>query len=55
MGAVRDGLARFFGKRGDAVVDANMAVVRAANNGVIEVTAAITGGGTTKHLQEVTR
>jgi len=55
MASVRDRLARFFGKRGDAVVDANMAVVRAAYNGVIEVAAAITGCGTTQHLQEVMR
>lgn len=55
MDAARDGLARFFGKRGGAVVDANLAVVRAAYNGVIEVTAAITGAATAEHLQEVTR
>src|SRR6266508_4739451 len=54
MVATRERLARFFGKRGGAVVDANMAVVRAAYDGVIDVTAAITAAGTTDRLQEVT-
>jgi pyruvate-ferredoxin/flavodoxin oxidoreductase len=40
--ALRVQLARFFGKRGRAVVDANLAVVEAALDGVIDVTAAIT-------------
>ena len=55
MAAVRDRLERFFGKRGAAVVDANLAVVRAAYDGLIEVTAAIGGAGTAAQAQEVTR
>jgi pyruvate-ferredoxin/flavodoxin oxidoreductase len=43
LGAVRDRLGRFFGKRGGAVVDANLAVVAEAYDSVIDVTAAITG------------
>ncbi|MBF6605333.1 MAG: 2-oxoacid:acceptor oxidoreductase family protein [Chloroflexi bacterium] len=39
--AVRARLGRFFGKRGDAVVAANLAVVAAAYDGLIEVTASI--------------
>ncbi len=41
--AVRGNLTRFFGKRGSAVVDANLAVVTAAYDNVIDVTAAVTG------------
>ena len=41
MGAVRRQLERFFGKRGAAVVEANLAVVREAYEEVIDVTAAI--------------
>lgn len=54
MAAVRARLERFFGKRGAAVVDANLAVVRAAYDGLIEVTAAIGGAGTVARVQEVT-
>ncbi|HKY50253.1 MAG TPA: 2-oxoacid:acceptor oxidoreductase family protein [Candidatus Limnocylindria bacterium] len=54
MKAVAERLARFFGKRGGAVVDANLAVVRAAYDGVIDVTAAITGAREREPL-EVTR
>lgn len=43
MEAVRARLGRFFGKRGGAVVDANLAVIAEAYDGVIDVTAAITG------------
>jgi pyruvate-ferredoxin/flavodoxin oxidoreductase len=43
MEAVRTQLQRFFGKRGRAVVDANLAVIRAAHDGVIDVTEAILG------------
>jgi pyruvate-ferredoxin/flavodoxin oxidoreductase len=43
MAAVRRQLARFFGKRGGKVVDANLEVVRAAYAGLIDVTAAVTG------------
>jgi Pyruvate/2-oxoacid:ferredoxin oxidoreductase gamma subunit len=39
MAAVRDRLGRFFGKRGGAVVDANLAVIEAAYDGLIDVTA----------------
>jgi pyruvate-ferredoxin/flavodoxin oxidoreductase len=44
--AVRDRLGRFFGKRGAAVLEANLAVVTEAYDGLIDVTAAI--GGTRK-------
>ncbi len=40
MAAVRDRLGRFFGKRGGAVVDANLAVIEAAYDGLIDVSAA---------------
>jgi pyruvate-ferredoxin/flavodoxin oxidoreductase len=40
--AVRERLGRFFGKRGSEVVDANLAVIQAAYDGVIDVTASIT-------------
>jgi pyruvate-ferredoxin/flavodoxin oxidoreductase len=39
--ATRGALTRFFGKRGAAVVDANLAVVSEAYDGVVDVTAAI--------------
>lgn len=41
LAAVRPGLARFFGKRGSAVVDANLAVIADAYDRVIDVTAAL--------------
>ena len=41
MSAVRERLARFFGKRGERVVDANLAVVREAYDSVIDVTGAL--------------
>jgi Pyruvate/2-oxoacid:ferredoxin oxidoreductase gamma subunit len=41
MAAVRDRLGRFFGKRGGAVVDANLAVIEAAYDGLIDVSAAV--------------
>jgi pyruvate-ferredoxin/flavodoxin oxidoreductase len=44
MDAVRDNLKRFFGKRGTAVVDANLAVIQGAYDGVIDVTAALADG-----------
>jgi pyruvate-ferredoxin/flavodoxin oxidoreductase len=43
MEAVRANLTRFFGKRGTAVVDANLAVIQGAYDGVLDVTAAIAG------------
>jgi pyruvate-ferredoxin/flavodoxin oxidoreductase len=43
MAAVRQQLVRFFGKRGAAVVDANLAVIQAAYDGVVDVTAATAG------------
>ncbi len=42
MEAVRARLGRFFGKRGGKVVDANLAVIEAAYDGLIDVTAAVT-------------
>ena len=41
MAAVRERLARFFGKRGERVVEANLAVVREAYDAVIDVTGAL--------------
>jgi pyruvate-ferredoxin/flavodoxin oxidoreductase len=41
LAAVRPGLSRFFGKRGSAVVDANMAVIAEAYDHVIDVTTAL--------------
>ena len=43
MAAVRTNLTRFFGKRGSAVVDANLAVIQGAYDGVVDVTAAVAG------------
>jgi len=43
MAAVRRQLTRFFGKRGGRVVEANLAVIEAAYDNLIDVTAAITG------------
>jgi pyruvate-ferredoxin/flavodoxin oxidoreductase len=43
MLAVRDQLERFFGKRGGTVVEANLAVVEAAYDGVVDVTRAVSG------------
>ncbi|HEX8024945.1 MAG TPA: 2-oxoacid:acceptor oxidoreductase family protein, partial [Candidatus Limnocylindrales bacterium] len=45
LAAVRDRLGRFFGKRGGAVVDANLAVIQEAYDGLIDVTAAVLGQG----------
>ena len=41
MSAVRQRLGRFFGKRGGRVVDANLAVIEAAYDGLIDVSAAL--------------
>jgi pyruvate-ferredoxin/flavodoxin oxidoreductase len=41
LAAVRERLGRFFGKRGGAVVDANLAVIAEAYDGLIDVTAAL--------------
>lgn len=49
LAAVRDRLARFFGKRGGAVVDANLAVIAEAYDSLIEVRGSLgvaTGGPT---------
>ncbi len=45
LAAVRERLTRFFGKRGSGVVDANLAVITAAYDGVIDVTGAIGADG----------
>jgi pyruvate-ferredoxin/flavodoxin oxidoreductase len=45
MAAVGDRLGRFFGKRGDAVMDANLAMVGDAYDQLIDVTAGIGLGG----------
>jgi pyruvate-ferredoxin/flavodoxin oxidoreductase len=44
MHAVRQQLARFFGKRGRAVVEANLSLIRDAYEAVAEVTAALDSG-----------
>lgn len=41
LAAVRPQLERFFGKRGNAVVDANLALIADAYDGVLDVTAAV--------------
>ena len=41
LAAVHDRLGRFFGKRGGAVVDANLEIITAAYDGLIDVTAAL--------------
>jgi len=41
LAATGNALSRYFGKRGSAVVDANLAVVREAYDGVIDVTALV--------------
>jgi Pyruvate/2-oxoacid:ferredoxin oxidoreductase gamma subunit len=41
LAAIRPGLQRSFGKRGSKVVDANLAVIADAYDGVIDVTAAL--------------
>ena len=41
MAAVRDRLGRFFGKRGGSVVEANLAVIEAAYDGLVDVSAAL--------------
>jgi pyruvate-ferredoxin/flavodoxin oxidoreductase len=41
LAAIRPGLTRSFGKRGSKVVDANLAVIADAFDGVIDVTAAL--------------
>ncbi|HEX7498236.1 MAG TPA: hypothetical protein VF344_07230, partial [Candidatus Limnocylindrales bacterium] len=52
MGSVRDNLTRFFGKRGAAVVDANLAVIQGGYDGVIDVTAAIAGQAPAEAVKE---
>jgi hypothetical protein len=44
LAAVRLRLGRFFGKRGGAVVEANLEVISEAYDGLIDVTAAIRAG-----------
>jgi len=53
--AVRGNLMRFFGKRGAAVVDANLAVIDGAYDGVIDVTAAIAGKAAAPAAAEAAR
>ncbi len=45
LDAVRDRLGRFFGKRGGAVVDANLQIITAAYDGLIDVSAALAEAG----------
>ena len=50
--AVGGQLRRFFGKRGDRVVASNLAVIEAAWDGLIDVSAAISGGAATAPVVE---
>jgi len=54
LAATADALTRFFGKRGAAVVDANLAVVREAYDGVIDVTAAIAATASNARVEVAT-
>ena len=49
LAGVRKRLGRFYGKRGDAVVDANLDLIAEAYDGVIDVTAAIAAGEENRH------
>jgi hypothetical protein len=52
--AVGDRLGRFFGKRGRAVVDANLELVTAAYDGVIDISEALgLPAGVERHLTTV--
>ena len=58
MAAVRPALAKSVGKRGDAVVDANMNLIRAAYEQLIDVTGALRAGAPqeaphSRELQEI--
>jgi pyruvate-ferredoxin/flavodoxin oxidoreductase len=54
LAATGNALSRHFGKRGSAVVDANLAVVREAYDGVIDVTSAIAAPVTNAPLEVAT-
>lgn len=49
LAATHDRLGRFFGKRGGAVIDANLEVITEAYDGLIDVTAAISSGQAGDH------
>ncbi|HYK98850.1 MAG TPA: 2-oxoacid:acceptor oxidoreductase family protein [Candidatus Acidoferrales bacterium] len=53
MSEVRERLARFFGKRGERVVDANLAVIREAYDAVVDVTAALSSESETPSVEVV--
>jgi pyruvate-ferredoxin/flavodoxin oxidoreductase len=53
MSEVRKRLQRFFGKRGERVVDANLALIREAYEGVIDVTAGLALAPTTARREVV--
>ncbi len=55
LAAVGERLGRFFGKRGSAVVNANLEIVAAAYDGLIDVTAAIAGATETPVSPRPTR
>jgi pyruvate-ferredoxin/flavodoxin oxidoreductase len=48
--AIRPVLGRFFGKRGSAVIDANLALIADAYDGVIDVTKAISRAGSARAI-----
>jgi pyruvate-ferredoxin/flavodoxin oxidoreductase len=54
LSATGSALSRYFGKRGQAVVDANLAVVREAYDGVIDVTALVGAPVTNAPLEVAT-
>jgi pyruvate-ferredoxin/flavodoxin oxidoreductase len=53
--AVHDRLGRFFGKRGGAVIDANLEIIAAAYDGLIDVSAALTAAPTDRVLEGALR
>ena len=55
LSAVHDRLGRFFGKRGGAVIDANLEIITAAYDGLIDVSAALQGEPERRELEGATR
>ncbi|MGH3073340.1 MAG: 2-oxoacid:acceptor oxidoreductase family protein [Gaiellales bacterium] len=51
LAAVRPELLRYFGKRGGDVVEANLALIADAYDGVVDVTAVLTAGTSDEHAQ----
>jgi pyruvate-ferredoxin/flavodoxin oxidoreductase len=55
LSAVHDRLGRFFGKRGGAVIDANLEIITAAYDGLIDVSAALQAEFEPRVLEGATR